>query len=293
MKVYSGVEQVKPFFDSFNDLYDIALDGDYSSWYDKGYWDESLIPFFIIKDAIVVSNVSVAPMELVLNNKKVAVLQISTVMTHPDYRMQGLSAYLMQYVMDKYKDQYEFMYLFANESVLDFYPKFGFTRVDESSYKLKDISFTERVNVQWKKLSPDKLEDLKLLEDIIQDHVLLSQKLAFKGTQSLAMFHFISQFEESLYYCKELNCLVIMEYDGEVLRIYDVWSKDPFDWNYLIRCIVKKKTKEVQFFFIPDVDFDGKLEVQKDPFDDDALFIYPNKRELLPEHFMFPITSHY
>lgn len=294
MKVYSGIEQLRPFFDSFNYLYDLALDGDYSPWYSKGYWDESLIPFFIVKDDIVVANVSVAPMQLVSCSKNIAVLQISTVMTHPDYRMQGLSAYLMDYVMNKYKNQYEFMYLFANESVLDFYPKFGFERVDESSYKLKNLSFKEYIKTSWIKLCPDNIEDLKLLEILIQDaSSLRSKKLAFKNTQCLTMFHFILQFEESLYYCKELNCLVIMEYDDEVLRIYDVFSKEEVDWNYLIKCILKEGIEEVQFFFIPNADFDGQLEIEKDPFDDDALFIYPNKRDLLPEHFMFPITSHF
>lgn len=291
--IYSGITELKNYFESFNQLYDIALDGDYRLWFTKGYWDEHLLPFFVVKEGIVVANVCVAPMELIMGNDTVSVLQISTVMTHPEYRRQGLSRYLMEHVMNKYKNQYEFMYLFANESVLDFYPKFGFVRVDESSYKLHHFDTETRIDTKWKRLSIEDEGDLKLLEALVKDHVLLSKKLAFRTNYCLAMFHFLLQFDQSLYYCKELNCLVIMEYENKTLRVYDVLSKGAFDWNDLIRRIVKKQTKEIQFFFVPDTDFNGELKVEKDPFDDDALFIYPLKRELLPEHFMFPITSHF
>lgn len=45
-------------------------------------------------------------------------------MTHPDYRGQGLAKKLLEHVIAKYEDQYDFLYLFANDTVLDFYPKF-------------------------------------------------------------------------------------------------------------------------------------------------------------------------
>lgn len=58
-------------------------------------------------------------------------------MMHPDYRNQGLSGKLMNHIIEVYEQEYNFIYLFANESVLDFYPKFGFEKVQESSFSLK------------------------------------------------------------------------------------------------------------------------------------------------------------
>ncbi|GIO00553.1 hypothetical protein J5TS2_12210 [Brevibacillus halotolerans] len=58
-------------------------------------------------------------------------------MTHPDYRNKGLSGKLMHYIIDKYEKECDFIYLFANETVLDFYPKFGFEKLQESSFYLK------------------------------------------------------------------------------------------------------------------------------------------------------------
>lgn len=45
-------------------------------------------------------------------------------MTHPAYRHQGLAAKLINYIPDKCGNEYDFIYLFANDKVLDFYPKF-------------------------------------------------------------------------------------------------------------------------------------------------------------------------
>jgi predicted GNAT family N-acyltransferase len=47
------------------------------------------------------------------------------VTTHPDYRGKGLSARLVNKVLEEYENKYDYMYLFANESVLDFHLKFG------------------------------------------------------------------------------------------------------------------------------------------------------------------------
>lgn len=43
-------------------------------------------------------------------------------MTHPDYRNQGLAAKLLNHIIGKYEKEYDYIYLFANETVLDFYP---------------------------------------------------------------------------------------------------------------------------------------------------------------------------
>lgn len=51
-----------------------------------------------------------------------------------NYRGRGLSRQLMEHIMATYEDIP--MYLSANESVLDFYPRFGFERV----YKKQPVS---------------------------------------------------------------------------------------------------------------------------------------------------------
>lgn len=66
-------------------------------------------------------------------------------MTHPNYRGQGLAKNLLNHVIAKYEDQYDFLYLFANDTVLDFYPKFGFERIEESSFTVDACNLKKKL----------------------------------------------------------------------------------------------------------------------------------------------------
>ncbi|MFA6941771.1 MAG: GNAT family N-acetyltransferase [Clostridiaceae bacterium] len=57
-------------------------------------------------------------------------------MTNPDFRNRGLAAALINHIIEKYEKEYDFIYLFANATVLDFYPKFGFMKAVESTYTM-------------------------------------------------------------------------------------------------------------------------------------------------------------
>lgn len=49
----------------------------------------------------------------------------------------------MKHIIEKYEKDYDFIYSFANDTVLEFYPKFDFGQVQESNYwtKWKSTSF--------------------------------------------------------------------------------------------------------------------------------------------------------
>ncbi|MGE7624770.1 GNAT family N-acetyltransferase [Viridibacillus sp. NPDC096237] len=78
-----------------------------------------------------VSHNKVSTIDFIVFGKKKRFVQLGTVMTDEHYRNQGLSRVLMETVLDEWKDKCDMFYLFANDSVLDFYPKFGFVPVDE------------------------------------------------------------------------------------------------------------------------------------------------------------------
>lgn len=55
-------------------------------------------------------------------------------MTDCEYRNKGISRKLMDKVLQDWKDKCDAIYLYANDSVLDFYPKFGFIKAKEYQY---------------------------------------------------------------------------------------------------------------------------------------------------------------
>ncbi|WP_332870794.1 GNAT family N-acetyltransferase [Lysinibacillus xylanilyticus] len=130
--VYDYKDNLK-YRESFNELAKLVFNLDFRKWYEKGCWDDQYICYSYIDGDEIIANASISKMTVLVNGKEYKAIQIGTVMTHPNYRYKGLARKLMDHIIDIYQDQYEFMYLFANETVLDLYPKFGFKKVQESS----------------------------------------------------------------------------------------------------------------------------------------------------------------
>lgn len=127
----------------------------FKSWFEHGYWGEKYIPYSYVENNKIVANASVNVLDLIIDGKQHRAIQIGTVMTHPDYRHQGLSKHLMNRILEEYENKYDIMYLFANESVLDFYPKFGFRRIEQHQY-YATFSPKGRSATKLRKLTIDK-----------------------------------------------------------------------------------------------------------------------------------------
>ena len=93
--------------------------------YQEGGWGTDYIPHVLADGQTVAANVSVNKMTFLHRGKRRQWIQLGTVMTHPDYRGNGLGRFLMEKILSEYKNS-EAVYLFANDTVLDYYPKFGF-----------------------------------------------------------------------------------------------------------------------------------------------------------------------
>ncbi|WP_326717516.1 GNAT family N-acetyltransferase [Vagococcus jeotgali] len=106
-------------------------------------------------------------MTFVINKKKHQVLQLGTVMTKETYRDQGLSRRLIEEILKDYQGKVDMIFLFANETVLEFYPKFGFSRVMEDSYLL-NVSDNKGQLDQWQlvNFSDNHVTYLRCVRDI-------------------------------------------------------------------------------------------------------------------------------
>lgn len=274
---------------SFNDLAIKTFGLDFRDWYNKGYWNDQYIPYSLVKDGKVIANASISKMSLVINGERLNGIQIGTVMTDENYRNQGLSKQLMRVILKKYEDACDVMYLFANNTVLDFYPKFGFTRIHESEFSLdltqKPIQ-SNKANIQ--RLTME--QDLAILENYAKNRQVNSSIVDVEQNESLLMFYFTIVFHHAIYYLKDLETIVLMEENEGVLNIYDIISIRPFDAETMLASVVKDTTKKVVFYFTPDFVIEGMTATIM-PNDDDALFVL-SKKPLLKGNFMFPLTSH-
>ncbi|MFV2047404.1 GNAT family N-acetyltransferase [Metabacillus litoralis] len=202
---------------SFNELANSIFGITFESWYENGFWTEKYIPFSYTDGNKVVANVSVNLMNMLINGETKRGIQIGTVMTHPDYRNKGLSKRLMNKVLEKYEDLYDIMYLFANHSVLDFYPKFGFKRIEETQFisNIVNSHHTEIESTDFKKLDGKNINDLQFIYQFAKNRLPISNDFAVMNTEELLLFYCQNAFLNDIYYLEEEQVIVIFKITEE------------------------------------------------------------------------------
>jgi ribosomal protein S18 acetylase RimI-like enzyme len=272
---------------SFNELASQTFGINFESWYQKGQWTDKYIPYsYIVGGDKVVANVSVNKVDFIINGEERRAIQIGTVMTDPSYRNQGLSRRLMEIVLEEYQSTYDFIYLFANQTVLEFYPKFGFERMEESHFYF-DVCGTHQ-EVPFRKLNPFIPKDFSLIEELVTERVPLSKDFATINTKELFMFYCLNVFDNDLYYWEEEEVLVIYQKENEELHLFDVVSKVKINTNELLQKLASTETKKVIFHFTPEGMSVSKKKIISE---NDVLFVRKNRDFLLPKDFKHPITA--
>jgi hypothetical protein len=236
----------------------------------------------------IVANVSASVMDcLVLGQPKIYI-QIGTVMTETGYRNQGLSRYLVEKIIEEWKNNCDMIYLFANDSVLSFYPKFGFITANEYMHS-KTVETGNQV-MAAEKLDMSLDSNIKLVEKKVLNSVSLS-KLTVRNNVGLIMFYCTSFMSDNIYYIRELDTIVISEIHGDTLYLQEVFSSSEVDLETIIKSLVNKEVRKVVLGFTPkdDKSYDINLLQQ----DNTTLFILNCREELfINNKIRFPELSH-
>ena len=273
---------------SFNSLTRKTYGFDFEEWYQNGYWKDRYIPYVLLDDEKVISNVSVNVIDFLVMGEKKRYIQIGTVMTDEEYRNQGLNRFILENVLKEWKDKCDLIYLFANDSVLNFYPKFGFSSVDEYQHSIKINAGTTTATT--KKLNMSDEKDRSFLFNTINKSLPVS-KLAMCDNASLIMFYCTSFMKDNVYYIESLDTIVIADYDKSMLYINDVFSLRDVSLDDIIATMVNKEIEKIVFGFTP-VDtalYDVNLLQEENT----TLFVLGDKMDFSRnKEIMFPLLSH-
>ncbi|APO43906.1 GNAT family N-acetyltransferase [Paenibacillus xylanexedens] len=285
MKNYKNNEVLrKSFFELAVNTFEI----NFEDWYQQGYWGERYIPYSYVDGDQVIANVSVNILELIIHGEKKKAIQIGTVMTHPDYRGKGLSTRLMNKVLEEYENKYDYMYLFANESVLDFYPKFGFKPVEEHLFSMNYTAKKSPEPANIRKLNVTNAEDLRLIQKLASERLPVSQHLATHHSQGILMFYCLNVFSDDIYYLENENVIVIYQKEDNHIELFDVVSLNEMNMKDILDKIADEDTEKVIFHFTPDATDDIVL---KSSITNEGLFVRTHGEHLYPLHVKHPITS--
>lgn len=237
MEIIKHYRDNKILRDSFNRLAESTFGLNFENWYQNGFWGDCYDPYSVVMDGEVVANVSLNRTDMVLHGKKMRIYQLGTVMTAPEYRNRGLIRAIMEEIEKDTADA-DGMYLFANDSVLDFYPKFGFQ-------KAKEYIHTKRVDQNTpfsaKQVRMDCRENWELLRAAMESS---SFSAACRMVDNPGLiFFYVSQFmQDCVYRCEDLDAWVIAKKEGETLTIHEIFA----DRNITLEDVIHSFGPEVR-----------------------------------------------
>lgn len=219
MNIIHGYRNDRGLRDSFNALAEQTFGLNFEGWYQNGFWGDCYDPHSIVLDGRVVANVSVNRTDFVMAGRRYRILQLGTVMTDPDYRGRGLSRAIMEFIGREYADV-DGWYLFGNDSVVDFYPKFGFWPGREMAYR-KSVnrsgdSSAEQVIMDgpagWARLAA------------AMEKSTFREGLPMVENPGL-IFFYVSQFmQEAVWHIPALDAWVIAEPEDGVLTLHNIFA---------------------------------------------------------------------
>jgi len=274
--------------ESFNNLTEKTYGFNFKQWYENGYWGDKYIPYSLLDGDEIVANVSVNVMDFLILGEKKRFIQIGTVMTDEEYRGKGLSRTLMEIVIKEWEDKCDLIYLFANDSVLDFYPKFGFDLCNEYQHSINKIKEGKLEKIR--KMNMDNHKDREFVYNMVYNATSLS-KISMKNNPSLIMFYCTYFMRDNIYYIEDYDAVVVCDFNEDVLYVQDVFTTKEVKLDKIINGMMNEKTKKVVLGFTPnDISPYEKTLIREE---DTTLFIKtgkdnPFKREAL----MFPVLSH-
>lgn len=265
---------------------------DFEQWYQNGWWTDTCIPYSLLAGERLAAHITVSLMDFLLEGEKRRYVQLGTVMTAPDYRGRGLSRALMERVLADWREKSDLVFLFANQSVLDFYPRFGFSFLTESeaSFPLEG----GETGLPVRPLNMDDAADRTLLERMTAETVPQASLSMMNGT-GLVMFYCDCfeglEFRRQLYWLETLSAVAVAHSEGDALVLSDIFSPRAQDVREIARALAGPETRRAVLEYLP-ADAAGCTVA---PYEDKegALFaLGPDVRRLKERPFRFPVLSH-
>ncbi len=276
----------KSFMTLASDVFGLSLE----RWYQNGYWTDQYCPYVFIENDTVVASAAVNHMETVWDGIPRHLIQIGTVMTAKAYRRRGLARRLIEEILSDFEDKSDGIFLFANSTVLDFYPLFGFAPTTEYRYEWNNPRM--KTSVSFVKLDMDKPQDRQTLKRCYRFSNPFSA-LPITGAYSLLMFHCGGAMKKHVLYSPELDTACIAYRDGGVLVCEDLFGRADAPLDLILSSLAGPETETIRLGFTPKEPGNGRFVAINPVETDETLFVMGGIGAVLAARpARFPALSH-
>lgn len=269
---------------------------DFEKWVLGGYYEGDYIPYSFVENGKVISNVSVNRMRFDINGVMKNYIQIGTVMTDEKHRGQGLNKRIMELILKEYKDKSDGIYLFGNDSVLNYYPKFGFLPCEEYEYYFAYERENNIIPYSYEKINMEDKQQASRVYKTVKNYIgkrnIINENDAMYMSENVGLYNFWldSEYQDNVYYLSECGAYIVMTADDDKLYIHQIIGKDKVELRRVAKTF-EADFSEVILGYTP-ADKEG-INVRVHKSDDCTLFIMGKDLNCIKERqLIFPTLSH-
>jgi len=282
--------------DSFNELTRNTFGFDFTGWHAAGHFSNMYVPHVLLDKEKVVSNVSVNRMQFDMGGVIKNYIQIGTVMTDEAYRGQGMNRKIMESILQEYAGKVDGIYLFGNDTVLEYYPKFGFVPCEEYEYYFTYDSKSDVVPYVMEQVNMADEAQVKRFYAVMENYSATpdvpNENDALYMNENICLYHFWLDaiYNNNVYYLPECGVYVVAAVEDDKLNLYQIIGKEKVDVKRIAKAF-GEGFSEVVLGYTP-VHKEGlSLRIHKE--EDCTLFILGEDLRCVSERkMMFPILSH-
>jgi predicted N-acetyltransferase YhbS len=255
---------------------------DFRLWYARCGWPPSFVVRALVEGTEIVSSVARSAMQVVVGGRPCSAWQLGTVGTLAERRGRGFAARLLREVLAQAAA--EPLFLFANDTVLDFYPRFGFERAEEHGFVVE-----RRVRPapdRARRLELGEPEHRRLVERLGASALPVTERFGARNYGTTLLWHLTYSHPEDVYYLDDQAAVIVARASGDVLTVYDVVAEHAFDLGAALPRVIEREIARFEFGFTPERWFPSAAPERPHR----ELFVRGIR--LPTEPFRFPVLAH-
>ncbi|WP_052339405.1 GNAT family N-acetyltransferase [Gorillibacterium massiliense] len=239
----NGMTATAAFKSQINDLIQLTFGFSFEKWHKRNLWDDQYERYSIIDGDKIAANISVFKVKLLIHGETRNFLQLGSVATREEYRGKGLARKIMEHIFELYPDTP--MFLHANESVTEFYPRFGFKPFTYKQPYLKTGCLHGNGMIKLNLTDPK-------VDYYLKSRAQYSRIFDCLSPYSINWFHLIYFHADHLYELPGLDAMLIAEQRGNVLFIYDIIAAKNISISQVLPLLNFPGADTIEFGFTPD-----------------------------------------
>ena len=254
-------------------------------WGELGGWDESYQTFSILESGEIVASASLQRMELIVAGQRVRGWQFGAVGTLPGHRARGLQRELIPRALELAGPD-DLVFLFANDLVTRFYPRFGFKLMTEYLFRAQCSVIPAREHSRVLQL--DREPDRSLLARVAGQALPVTTTFGAANYGRILLWYWANYYPDAFHYIESEDAIVVAEQEEQLLRVLDVLAPHRIDLRACLSGIATSAAECIEFGFTPDIYWPGAKPAGT--YTDSPLFVR-GPHELPPGPFKYPLMA--